>query len=245
MMSSTAVQMSDKKQPLSKPGSVLDLFRDELQAPLCLIVGYTQLLLSGSSGQMDAAARALVWQVCTVAQKQLQMIERMVEISDPETNWTLLERKVINTRPFFDGWHKKMTGLCNDRLSCRFSVDEAFPTHIIGDAPCLNQIIFPIIDNAFQYSVRGVVGCRVGALDDQWTVTVKDTGIGMKAEQRLSLFRDLKDADPKYTVCSLDVVYTLCRLMGGSVGVESKVDMGSTFTIKLPLRTPSTTIAEA
>jgi len=237
--------MSDIKQSKPEVGSLLDLFRDELQAPLCLIVAYTQLLLSGSSGQMDSAARALVWQVCTVAQKQLQMIERMVEISDPETNWTLLERKVVHTKQFFDGWHKKMKGLCNDRVSCRFSVDEGFPTQINGDAPCLNQIMFPIIDNAFQYSVRGIVGVRISAMDEQWSVTIKDTGIGMKTEQRLALFRDLEDADPKYTVRSLDVVYTLCRLMGGSIAVESKIDMGSTFTVKLPLHTPSTTIAEA
>lgn len=111
------------------------------------------------------------------------------------------------------------------------------------DLTRLRQILLNILQNAAKFTLRGDIHFRVERDDDanrMW-FTVKDTGIGMSAEQIGRLFQPFMQADSSTTRrfggtgLGLTIARHLCRLMGGDISVQSELDQGTTFTVQLPI----------
>ena len=113
-----------------------------------------------------------------------------------------------------------------------------------ADLTRVRQILLNLLSNASKFTSKGTVELTV-ARDEQrgreWVVfTVRDTGIGMTAEQLARLFQPFTQADPsttrKYggTGLGLSISQRLSRLMEGTISVVSEPGMGSIFTVRLP-----------
>ena len=99
------------------------------------------------------------------------------------------------------------------------------------------------------YRCRSAAAARDG--DDWISIRVADTGIGMTSEQLGRLFQEFSQADSsttrKYggTGLGLAISDRLCRMMGGSIDVESKPGVGTTFSVRLPADRPGVPDAAA
>ena len=128
-------------------------------------------------------------------------------------------------------------------------VDESLPDGLCGDKVRVRQVITNILNNAVKYTREGSVSLTVrgeaeaeGAQDPRLhlTVTVRDTGIGIRAEDLDKLFNPFQRVDlgqnstVEGTGLGLAISRDLMEMMGGSIRVESEYGRGSVFIIELP-----------
>ena len=125
-------------------------------------------------------------------------------------------------------------------------VDKSIPEYLNGDENRIRQIIINIINNAIKYTEQGHVTLRINGerSKDEFmlTVSVSDTGKGIKDEDIGKLFESFRRVDEESnrniegTGLGLSIAGSLTELMEGRIEVESKYGKGSTFTIFIPQR---------
>jgi signal transduction histidine kinase len=109
----------------------------------------------------------------------------------------------------------------------------------------LIQILLNLIDNAIKYSPTGEpITLRLEALDHCAQLSVSDRGIGIPIQHQARIFERFYRVEaaraPGGSGLGLAIVKTLVEGMGGKIQVRSKLGEGSTFTVCLPLTSPST-----
>jgi signal transduction histidine kinase len=120
----------------------------------------------------------------------------------------------------------------------------------------LKQILLALTDNAIKFTSQGSVTVRVKAAEDNiddilLRVEVSDTGIGISAEDRQRLFTPFEQIDGsmtrKYSGSGLGLALSqrLARSMGGDIGVDSQVGVGSTFWLTVRLSKSSSAVPPA
>ena len=121
------------------------------------------------------------------------------------------------------------------------------PTHVVGDAIRLRQILINLVSNAVKFTSLGRI---VVNLDSQWEsdeevslhLSVKDTGIGMSKETLQRIFDAFTQADSSITReyggtgLGLSISARLVELMGGRIWVQSQQEKGSTFHVSVPFK---------
>ncbi|MCR5328419.1 MAG: response regulator [Saccharofermentans sp.] len=124
-------------------------------------------------------------------------------------------------------------------------VDETLPDELFGDEMRVKQIFTNILNNSVKYTEQGNIRFKVkGNRNDDGTIdiiaSVRDTGIGIKTEDRKKLFNDFQrlDIERNSTIqgsgLGLAITQRLLEMMGGSITVESEYGHGSTFTVTIP-----------
>jgi len=119
------------------------------------------------------------------------------------------------------------------------------PLKVVGDPYRLSQIVTNLLANAIKFTNTGYVEITLQTItemtEEVWIrIEIKDSGIGIPTEKIDSLFQPYQQADTsisrKYggTGLGLSIVKNLVTLMGGRIGVESKINSGSIFSIQLP-----------
>jgi signal transduction histidine kinase len=112
---------------------------------------------------------------------------------------------------------------------------------VVTDRDKVKQILLNLLSNAIKYTDDGTIAVRAEAADGRLHVTVADTGIGIPADELGSIFLEFHRADSmparrrSGTGLGLTISRRLTRALGGYITVESRLGVGSTFTIDLPL----------
>jgi signal transduction histidine kinase len=113
------------------------------------------------------------------------------------------------------------------------------------DGAKLKQILTNLVSNAIKFTARGRVDVTIRSEPaGGCTIAVRDTGIGIKAEDMKIIFEEFRQVDGSYTRefggtgLGLAIARRFAELLGGQITVESKVGVGSTFTIHLPKESP-------
>lgn len=119
------------------------------------------------------------------------------------------------------------------------------PSLLEVDGRRLQQVLRGLVGNAAKFTETGTVEVVLGWVPDELSVSVHDTGVGMAPELVARLFQPFSPGDPSAArrVQGLGLGLALChRLvdrMGGQLGVESRLGVGSTFSFAIPARVPA------
>jgi signal transduction histidine kinase len=141
----------------------------------------------------------------------------------------VIEKVVQSTRPLTD----------NKGLELGFDIALGIKT-IAGDARRVEQILLNLLSNAIKFTEKGSVRIVCESDEDNVIVKVIDTGIGIKDEDRETIFKSFRQIDSgisrKYegTGLGLSISKKLVELMGGKIWVTSRWGSGSTFGFSLP-----------
>ena len=130
-------------------------------------------------------------------------------------------------------------------LYIRTDCDETIPSCFIGDAKLIRQILTNLVSNAVKYTKKGGIKIKVSYEDrvhDHATliISVSDTGVGISQkdiEYMFDAFRRVnvsENATIQGTGLGLAITKELVTLMGGTISVDSTVNVGSTFTFRIP-----------
>jgi len=227
----------------------LSVMNHELRTPLNSILLAVDLLLESplSRDQHELgktvlrageALRVLVSETLDMARIE----ERRLELLSVDFSPRDLSRGVIDV--FADAAHRKGVDLVGH-------VDPDVPPTLRGDAARLRQVLINLVGNALKFTEEGRIelrtGCRrlePGVVQVRWEVS--DTGAGIASEDRRSIFDPFTQADASSarlhggTGLGLAISRRLAELMGGEIGVDSEIGVGSTFWVSVPLCTVPT-----
>jgi signal transduction histidine kinase/CheY-like chemotaxis protein len=214
----------------------------ELRTPLNSIIGFSDLVLSGSFGPLMDKQRDALARVVRNAKNLLQLINDILDLSKIEADRMTLKLGPVNLKVLIGsaiGNHEFKA--LEKKISLKAEVGPEIPT-LQADEVRLMQILNNLLSNAVKFTHEGGVTLTATLLDnDRVTIAVQDTGIGMTTKDLANLFTEFYQADTsltrKYEGTGLGLAITkrLVEAMGGEITVQSLVSAGSTFTVTLPL----------
>jgi PAS domain S-box-containing protein len=214
----------------------------ELRSPLNAIIGYAELLQE--EGDPDAAVGGDLDSILASARVLHGLVNDVLDVSKLSAGGMIAQRDVVSPTEIAEEVMRALAPMAragNTRL--RWA---APPPDLItlGDAVKLHQCVFNLVSNACKFTRNGAVEVALTLDDDgphpAFTIAVRDTGIGLTAEEIGKLFDAFTQTDPGvtrgYGGAGLGLVITrsLAQLMGGDVFVRSAPGKGSTFTLRLP-----------
>jgi len=218
----------------------------EIRTPLNAVIGMVEMLLGSKLDveQQDFAATAL-----TSAEALLMILNDILDLSKIEADKLTLEQAPFNLCDAVQSVERMLGPKVRDKgLSFAVEYPPTLPHWFTGDMTRLRQILINFVSNAMKFTALGSITVTVSgdAADGdamRLRLAVTDTGIGIAADKRETVFENFAQADAsttrKYggTGLGLAICRRLVEMMGGSIGLDSEINCGSCFwfVITLPL----------
>jgi signal transduction histidine kinase len=215
----------------------------ELRTPLTAVLGYARLL---KTGKLDpAATEHAIESLYRSAELQTQLVNDLFDVSRMVSNKLKLELAPVDLGAIIE------TALDFVRIEAEAkSLDlrykaEKFRGAVFGDADRLRQVICNLLTNAIKFTPEGgSIEVQLLSTDTHAEIKVIDDGVGVSPEFLPYVFEKFRQADNSSARqngglgLGLAIVHHLVKLHGGIVEVESEgIGCGSTFTVKIPIRT--------
>ncbi|MET0286861.1 MAG: ATP-binding protein [Polyangiales bacterium] len=213
----------------------------ELRTPLNAIIGFSELLDQEIFGSLTARQKEYVGYVVQSGRHLLGLVNDILDLSKIEAGRMELAREWVKPRAVIDAVQGSVQPLAlKQGIALALEVPDDLPDLYV-DEMRFRQILFNLLSNGIKFTPSGGrVTLRATLIDDRLEMQVIDTGVGIRAEDLARLFREFERVEdssrPKVEGTGLGLALTkrLVELHGGTIHVESKPDVGSTFTVKLP-----------
>lgn len=215
----------------------------EIRTPLNAVIASAELLLTSA---LPETQRSLVETIRVGGEALLAIVNNVLDLSKMEAGRLEIVAEPVDLRAIVDS---VMTLFHRDAerkgLAFTAAIDPALPSLVMTDGTRLRQILINLVSNAIKFTDRGSVLITVDMVDPnadqpQVALAVRDTGIGIAAEQLPLLFQPFTQLDSERTRrggagLGLAISAQLAQVMGGELSVASQPGQGSTFTLRLPV----------
>ncbi|MGB8630300.1 MAG: response regulator, partial [Xanthobacteraceae bacterium] len=217
----------------------------ELRTPLNAVIGITEMLIEDTEETGNGTAREPLERISRAGKHLLQLINEVLDLSKIEAGKLEINYETIDVAALMHDLVGEVEPLAAKNGN-RFVVECPPDIGTVRSDPTrLRQIVLNLLSNACKFTERGRVSLSVSRSrsngEEFLAARVADTGIGMTEDQLAKLFQEFSQADSsttrKYggTGLGLAISDRLCRLMGGTIKVESNVGVGTTFSMRLPV----------
>ena len=222
----------------------------EMRTPVASIEGYLGLALNPATANIDEKARDFITKAHESAQHLGRLFQDLLDISKVEDGRMKNNPKIININEFLKEIFEGLAPKANEKqLNYIFApdmIDEGkekslqpiFYANI--DPDHFREVTSNLIENAIKYTPSGDVTVDITGNDKQISISVKDSGIGIPAEDIPHLFQKFYRVDNSDTReiggtgLGLYLSRRLAETMSGNLRVESKYKEGSTFYLEIP-----------
>jgi PAS domain S-box-containing protein len=221
----------------------------EMRTPVASIEGYLGLALNPQTAWLDDRARSYILKAHESTEHLGQLFQDLLDISKSDDGRLSNNPTVINIvtflRDIVDDLKQKAIDKNIDLVYTPMP-DNATVKHIAPaysvylDGAHIREVMNNLIDNAIKYTERGEVTVDVNGEEDRVIIKIKDSGVGIPAEDMSHLFQKFYRVDDKNTRniggtgLGLYLSRRLVEIMGGRIWVESVYSKGSTFYVELP-----------
>lgn len=210
----------------------------DLRTPLNSILGFAQLL---DAGNLDEERRDYVRQILSGGRHLLDLISEVLDIARIDSGQLSLSPEPVGVREVVDrvvSLVKPIASSARVKIVIDPSVEESVA--VIADRQRFNQIVLNFLSNAVKYNIEGgLVTIAVERLPANRTrISVTDTGQGIPESKLALLFQPFERLGAEQTAVEgtglgLALSRALAEAMGGSVGVKTAMQKGSTFWLEL------------
>jgi signal transduction histidine kinase len=213
----------------------------ELRTPLNAILGYTELVLDDIYGEPPEKMRAVLERVQSNGKHLLALINDVLDLSKIEAGQLTLSLADYSITDMVNGVIGAVEPLATGKkLALKSELPPNLPA-ARGDERRIAQVLLNLVGNAIKFTDVGEVAVRASASNGSYTIAVCDTGPGVPEADQAKIFGEFLQADSTVTKkkggtgLGLSISKRIIELHGGSIGVESRLGHGSTFSITLPL----------
>ena len=210
----------------------------ELRTPLTAIKGWTETLQAeGTDPELTAQGLAVIGKE---AQRLTGLVEELLDFSRMESSHIHLRRERLDVQAELE----EAVFLLRDKAARkRVTLDyvrrQEMPP-LMGDAARIKQVFVNLLDNAVKFSRPGDrVRVESAVMDDRIQVVVSDTGVGIPPEELPLITKKFYQAQPGEAGAGIGLAMAeeILRLHGGSLEIDSEIEVGTTVTVWLPFDT--------
>jgi signal transduction histidine kinase len=209
----------------------------ELRTPLNGVIGFAELL---SMELEDPEQRECATTIHDSARHLLAVVNDVLDLAKVEANRLTLAPQTMDIVPLL----ASVAALHKVNAEAKgVELREDLPAHpcvVDADPVRLRQIVENLLSNAVKFTVQGHILISLAASTDEIVIRIIDTGCGIAREEQELVFAPFYQAESFLnrghggTGLGLTLSRRLAHLMGGTIGVESVLGRGSTFTLHLP-----------
>jgi signal transduction histidine kinase/CheY-like chemotaxis protein len=213
----------------------------ELRTPLNAVIGFSDLLLSGDYGKLDATQTPVLRDISAAGTQLLTLINEVLDLSKIEAGRIEVHAARVDLAEPVGAAGNMVAGTARKRsieVVNRVSKGAIFA---IADPDRVRQVLINLASNAVKFTPDGgTVTIEASSSTDRVRVSVTDTGIGIAPADAPKLFAPFSQLDSGYarrfqgTGLGLSICKRLVELMGGAIGFTSEPGKGSTFFFTLP-----------
>jgi signal transduction histidine kinase/CheY-like chemotaxis protein/purine-cytosine permease-like protein len=214
----------------------------ELRTPLNSILGYAQILERELG--IPSKRRSALEVIRKSGDHVVSLIDGLLDIASIEAGRMRLVNSEFNFREFLNQLAEIFSlEATNKGIVFDYEPASSLPLAVRGDKKRVAQILINLLSNAIKYTSSGNVVFKIQYTNEIATFVIKDSGAGILPEDIERIFLPFERANPSGISVSggvglgLSISTMLSILMGGDITVKSKVSVGSTFTVRLFLRT--------
>ena len=232
-----AARESAERDNLAK-SDFLSSMSHELRTPMNAILGFAQML--ENDVKLNSDQRDNVHEIVSGGRHLLELINELLDLATIESGHVNLFLEPVNLADMVEDCRSLMQPLANARqITLRLEVSTQWVVR--ADRVRTKQVLLNLLSNAVKYNRAGgsiYLGVQAST-GERLRIVVSDTGNGIAAARMAELFRPFsrlvsEHSEIEGTGIGLTIVRRLVELMGGTVGVDSQVGIGSTFWIELP-----------
>lgn len=219
----------------------VSLASHQLRTPLTAINWYTEMLLSGDVGKVNAEQRKYLEEIYHGNQRMVDLVSALLNVSRIDLGTFAVEPETISLKEVAESVLKELEPSIEKKHQ---KTTQKYPRGLakfVAD-PKLMRIIFQnLLSNAVKYTPEhGEIGIKIENKDDKVRIIVSDTGYGIPLEDQTKIFTKLyradnireKDADG--TGLGLYIVKSIVEQSGGSITFVSEENKGTTFHVTFP-----------
>lgn len=222
----------------------------DIRTPMNVIIGYADLASRHSDDPAKLKKYMENIQVC--GQNLLILLNNVLDLARIENDKTEMEYSVSDVEKDFRNCIAMFRNLADSKGQTLMVTTQLLHPYIYADIPHLTEVCTNLVSNAVKYTgAGGTIRCDVTQKPGEkegWcdtVVRVADNGIGMSQEFQKHIFEPF-ERERTSTISKVEgsgigmgIVKKLVGLMGGTVEVESRIGVGSTFTVTIPCRIAS------
>jgi signal transduction histidine kinase/putative methionine-R-sulfoxide reductase with GAF domain len=222
----------------------------ELRTPLNAILGYAELLADGIYGELPERPKGVLERIQSNGRHLLALINDVLDLAKIEAGQLILTLEDYSLSEVLRSVVIAMEPLAAAKgLKFAAMVQSDLPT-AHGDARRLSQVLLNLVGNAIKFTDEGAVELLAAAVDDQFVITVRDTGPGIAQADQERIFEEFQQIDNSNTRkksgtgLGLAISRRIIEMQGGAISVQSAPGRGSTFRVVLPIHVMEMEAAE-
>jgi CheY-like chemotaxis protein/nitrogen-specific signal transduction histidine kinase len=241
-------KLIDARQDALKASQAKEYFLSnmshEIRTPLNAILGFVNLLLEE---EISKKHRNYLDIIHNSGENLLSIINDILDFSKLRSGEFTLENKNFSLHEELSHTMELFVASANAKdITITSFIDPNIPIELYGDSLRIKQILSNFLSNAIKFtSESGVLKVEASYTNSTLLVSVEDSGIGICQEDIKKIFKAFAQAEYNIkenkggTGLGLSISHQLAQKMGGEVGVESEVDVGSKFWMRIPISTVS------
>ena len=242
----------EKAEKLAKTKSqFLSNMSHEIRTPMNAIIGFSELALFD---EMPTKTRTYLQDINSASNHLLTILNDILDLSKIEAACMSITLAPFQLNIIVLSIHNLLIKAAQTKcLSLTLNIAKNIPDKLIGDSVRLRQVLVNLLGNAIKFTQHGLVELNISlqqltATEARLLFSVIDTGIGISALQQDKLFQPFSQVDDGFsrnfegTGLGLTISQDLVQLMGGSIKLDSNVDLGSCFSFELTLALDLATI---
>ena len=219
---------------------LISMVSHDLRTPLSTITGFSELL---QQSVLDKKDKNYIEHISSASNYMGKLVDDLLEFSKLENGNITIESIPFNLENHIEEIVQQVkNSVKNKPVEFVLEHDISIENLIITDPFRLKQVLFNLVINAYKFTNEGSITISSLLKEDVLEIKVKDTGVGINDNQKEHIFKEFAQADnnqnsnDKGFGLGLTISKKLVEILGGDLTLESELNKGSTFTLKIPVK---------